>query len=85
MNYVRQYPRFSFKDWFFSPIECDKGFVVDKQNKFKTHGTFIESFADEIEEILSTYNFHIKHKEEFLNELIQIIYSVSDNSSYGPI
>ena len=85
MNYVRQYPRFSFKDWFFSPIECDKGFLINKENKFVTHGRFIESFAEEIEDILSTYNFYIENKEKFLDELIDIIYSVSDNSSYGPI
>ena len=67
------------KKWYNSPIKADNDFIVENGKK-KTHGDFIETLAGDLSQILEKYSYFIENKEAFFNELIQIIYKVSDNS-----
>tara|TARA_Y100000590_G_C15568634_1_gene957661 strand:- start:562 stop:807 length:246 start_codon:yes stop_codon:yes gene_type:complete len=67
------------KKWYDSPITTDAGFIIEN-GKTVTHGSFIEEIAENIDHILENYGYSITNRDDFFNELIHIIYSVSDNS-----
>ena len=87
----------SFKEWLKSPIETVDGMVYDEYEieivsdyKWKphikpiTHQNFVNSVYNDIMKILEKNGYIIHYRKSFKDELTRIIYSLSDNSSYGP-
>ena len=66
--------------WYNSPITTDDGFIIDNDGWKKTHGKFIETVANDISEVLEKNFYYITDNDAFFDELINIIYNVSDNS-----
>lgn len=84
---VRQYGNYSFKDWLKSPIETINGLVYDvKQESYKplTHRDFVNSVYADIIGIINKNGHTITYKKAFKIKLAKILYSLSDNSTYGP-
>jgi len=83
----RNRPNHTFKDWLKSPIETINGLVYDvKQESYKplTHRDFVNSVYADIIGIINKNGHTITYKKAFKIKLAKILYSLSDNSSYGP-
>jgi len=94
--FIRQ-NKCNLKNWLKSPIETVDGVVYDEYDieivsdyKWKpyikpiTHQDFVNSVYGDIIEILNNNGYRIQYHKSFKDELTQIIYSLSDNSNYGP-
>ena len=84
----------NFKHWLKMPIETSKGVVYDEDDldiisdynrKPITHQDFVNSVYDDILKILRKNKYDIGNKKRYKEELTYILYSLSDNSSYGPL
>ena len=89
--YIRQKQRnrtnHTFKDWLKSPIETINGLVYDvERESYKpiTHRDFVNSVYADIMGIINKNGYTITYKKAFKIKLAKILYSLSDNSSYGP-
>ena len=85
----RNRPNHTFKDWLKSPIETINGLVYDvKQESWirkpLTHRDFVNSVYADIMSIISKQGHTITYQKAFKIKLAKILYSLSDNSSYGP-
>ena len=83
----RNRPNHTFKDWLKSPIETINGLVYDvKQESYKplTHRDFVNSVYADIIGIINKNGHTITYKKAFKIKLAKILYSLSDNSNYGP-
>jgi hypothetical protein len=83
----RNRPNHTFKDWLKSPIETINGLVYDvKQESYKplTHRDFVNSVYADIIGIINKNGHTITYKKAFKIKLAKILYSLSDNSTYGP-
>ena len=93
----RNRPNHTFKDWLKSPIEVINGLVFDEKEidiisdyKWKphispiTHRDFVNSVYADIMSIISKHGHTITYQKAFKIKLAKILYSLSDNSSYGP-
>ena len=85
----RNRPNHTFKDWLKSPIETINGLVYDvKQESWirkpLTHRDFVNSVYTDIMSIISKHGHTITYQKAFKIKLAKILYSLSDNSSYGP-
>ena len=88
--YIRQTPNRSFKDWLKMPIETKDGLVYDvnEENCWSqkpiTHYNFVNSVYNDIIKIIHKNGHTITYKKAFKIKLAKILYSLSDNSNYGP-
>ena len=85
----RNRPNHTFKDWLKSPIETINGLVYDieRENcsvKPLTHRDFVNSVYADIMGIINKNGYTITYKKAFKIKLAKILYSLSDNSIYGP-
>ena len=85
----RNRPNHTFKDWLKSPIETINGLVYDvKQESWirkpLTHRDFVNSVYTDIIGIINKNGHTITYKKAFKIKLAKILYSLSDNSTYGP-
>ena len=82
----RNRPNHTFKDWLKSPIETINGLVYDDVCSIKplTHRDFVNSVYTDIMSIISKHGYTITYKKAFKIKLAKILYSLSDNSIYGP-
>ena len=83
----RNRPNHTFKDWLKSPIETINGLVYDvERESYKpiTHRDFVNSVYADIMGIINKNGYTITYKKAFKIKLAKILYSLSDNSSYGP-
>jgi len=83
----RNRPNHTFKDWLKSPIETINGLVYDvelKSYKPLTHRDFVNSVYADIIGIINKNGHTITYKKAFKIKLAKILYSLSDNSTYGP-
>ena len=85
----RNRPNHTFKDWLKSPIETINGLVydVERENcgvKPLTHRDFVNSVYVDIMGIINKNGYTITYKKAFKIKLAKILYSLSDNSIYGP-
>lgn len=83
----RNRPNHTFKDWLKSPIETINGLVYDvERESYKplTHRDFVNSVYADIIGIINKNGHTITYKKAFKIKLAKILYSLSDNSSYGP-
>ena len=83
----RNHPNHTFKDWLKSPIETINGLVYDvERESYKpiTHRDFVNSVYADIMGIINKNGYTITYKKAFKIKLAKILYSLSDNSSYGP-
>ena len=83
----RNRPNHTFKDWLKSPIETINGLVYDVEResyKSMTHRDFVNSVYADIMGIINKNGYTITYKKAFKIKLAKILYSLSDNSSYGP-
>ena len=87
----RNRPNHTFKDWLKSPIETINGLVYDvEQNCYScivkplTHRDFVNSVYADIMGIINKNGYTITYKKAFKIKLAKILYSLSDNSIYGP-
>ena len=83
----RNRPNHTFKDWLKSPIETINGLVYDvERESYKpiTHRDFVNSVYVDIMGIINKNGYTITYKKAFKIKLAKILYSLSDNSSYGP-
>ncbi len=83
----RNRPNHTFKDWLKSPIETINGLVYDVERetyKPLTHRDFVNSVYADIMGIINKNGYTITYKKAFKIKLAKILYSLSDNSSYGP-
>ena len=83
----RNRPNHTFKDWLKSPIETINGLVYDVEwESYKpfTHRDFVNSVYVDIMGIINKNGYTITYKKAFKIKLAKILYSLSDNSSYGP-
>jgi len=83
----RNRPNHTFKDWLKSPIEIINGLVYDvERESYKplTHRDFVNSVYADIMGIINKNGYTITYKKAFKIKLAKILYSLSDNSSYGP-
>ena len=85
----RNYQNNTFKNWLKSPIETINGLVYDVEQeswirKPLTHRDFVNSVYTDIMSIISKHGHTITYKKAFKIKLAKILYSLSDNSSYGP-
>ena len=83
----RNRPNHTFKDWLKSPIETINGLVYDvERENYKplTHRDFVNSVYADIIGIINKNGHTITYKKAFKIKLAKILYSLSDNSSYGP-
>ena len=69
------------------PIETYEGLVYDNPDFIKpiTHQDFVNSVYDDILKILIKNKYDIGNKKRYKEELTYILYSLSDNSSYGTL
>jgi hypothetical protein len=82
MTFVRNFQEKTLnplKKWYYSPLITDNGSIYEN-GRTLTHGDFIETVANDIDEILEKHFYIFQDKEDFLTELTEIIYSFSDNS-----
>jgi hypothetical protein len=78
--------KYNLKDWLKMPIESENGFEKDHINsEYITHQDFVDNVYDAILKILENNKYHIGNKKRYKKELTNILYSLSDNSSYGPL
>ena len=85
--FIRQTANRNFKDWLKSPIETINGLVYDvewESYKPLTHRDFVNSIYVDIIGIINKNGYTITYKKAFKIKLAKILYSLSDNSSYGP-
>ena len=85
----RNRPNHTFKDWLKSPIETINGLVydIDQESCIRkplTHRDFVNSVYADIMGIINKNGYTITYKKAFKIKLAKILYSLSDNSSYGP-
>ena len=83
----RNRPNHTFKDWLKSPIETINGLVYDVERetyKPLTHCDFVNSVYADIMGIINKNGYTITYKKAFKIKLAKILYSLSDNSIYGP-
>ena len=83
----RNRPNHTFKDWLKSPIETINGLVYDVERetyKPLTHRDFVNGVYADIMGIINKNGYTITYKKAFKIKLAKILYSLSDNSSYGP-
>ena len=83
----RNRPNHTFKDWLKSPIETINGLVYDvERESYKpiTHRDFVNSVYADIMGIINKNGYTITYKKAFKIKLAKILYSLSDNSIYGP-
>ena len=83
----RNRPNHTFKDWLKSPIETINGLVYDvERESYKpiTHRDFVNSVYADIMGIINKNGYTITYKKAFKIKLAKILYSLSDNSNYGP-
>ena len=83
----RNRPNHTFKDWLKLPIETINGLVYDVERetyKPLTHRDFVNSVYADIMGIINKNGYTITYKKAFKIKLAKILYSLSDNSSYGP-
>ena len=83
----RNRPNHTFKDWLKSPIETINGLVYDvERESYKplTHRDFVNSVYADIIGIINKNGHTITYKKAFKIKLAKILYSLSDNSTYGP-
>ena len=79
-TYKSYQKRDSLRKWFHSPIRTYEGLVKDKKGKYITHGHFVSQLYNDIQEIITKHNYHLKEKNVFKNELVRYIYKLSDDS-----
>jgi len=83
--FIRQTPNRNFKDWLKMPIETKDGQVYDiGEEKPITHCDFVNSVYNDIMTIINKNGHTITYKKAFKIKLAKILYSLSDNSNYGP-
>jgi hypothetical protein len=93
----RNHPNHTFKNWLKSPIGTINGLVYDDNDvceedcycchisrKPITHRDFVNSVYEDLLGIINKNGYTITYKKSFRIKLAKILYSLSDNSSYGP-
>tara|TARA_Y100000588_G_C14092536_1_gene855150 strand:+ start:780 stop:1049 length:270 start_codon:yes stop_codon:yes gene_type:complete len=88
--FIRQNKDTSIKKWLKSPIETANGVIYDNHRcqpslKPITHQNFINSVYNDITKIINRDGYRFTDSKQFKKELTYIIYSLSDNSVYGPL
>ena len=81
-----KHKNYTFKKWLKSPIETVDGVIydVDDDSSPITHLDFVNSVYSDLMQIIKKNDYTITYKKSFRIKLAKILYSLSDNSSYGP-
>ena len=67
--------------WWDSPINSYSGLVKNTADKYITHGDFVKKIYNDINVILNENNYKLFNKNKFRNDLANLIYNISDDTS----
>jgi len=73
--------RDSLQKWWISPITDSLGPIKNSREKYITHGDVVKKIYTDIGAILNKHNYKLYNKNKFRNDLANIIYNISDDTS----